>query len=121
MQPLGCIEVRMDTIKGGILDRTCLSCGNLAESNARFCNNCGASLGPEAGAASSTASTQISPQDAQEIVAEVQALYASIPVLVRPMVPPLPQILRQIPACARKYTLQQLIELLEEAHAQGLI
>ena len=59
--------------------------------------------------------------DRSEIVRGVQQLYARIPLIVRPMIPPLPHILRQIPQCAMKYTLGELVELLEEAHAKGLM
>jgi len=102
------------------LTKRCSSCGNLAADDARFCNVCGTGLGLEH-RTESTSTAEIAPEDAQEIVEEVRRVYSSIPLLARPMVPPMPEILKRIPACARKYTLQQIIDLLEEAHAQGLI
>jgi hypothetical protein len=89
--------------------------------DAKYCSACGSNLSKAIGAVWQGDATGISPSDAQEIVEEVQRLYASVPFIARPMVPPMPQILQRIPACARKYTLQQIIDLLEEAHAQGLI
>ena len=59
-------------------------------------------------------------KDISEILEGVRQLYARVPLLIRPMIPPLPNILRQIPQCAMKYTLGELVELLEEAHAKGL-
>jgi len=91
------------------------------EDDAKFCNICGASLAEEGSHKQRSNVTGISPEDAQEIIAQVQRLYASIPLIARPMVPSMPQILRGIPVCARKYTLQQIIDLLEEAHVQGLL
>jgi len=102
------------------MTRRCPSCGNSAADDARFCNICGAGL--ELGLKTEpTGAGQIAPEDAQEIVEEVRRVYSSIPLIARPMVPPMPQILKRIPVCARKYTLQQIIDLLEEAHAQGLL
>ena len=60
-------------------------------------------------------------KDISEILAGVRQLYEKAPLLIRPMIPPLPNILRQIPPCAMKYTLGELVELLENAHAQGLL
>jgi len=102
------------------LTKPCPSCGNLALDDARFCNVCGTGLGLEQ-RTEPTGTAGIMPGDAQEIVEEVRRVYSSIPLLARPMVPPMPEILKRIPACARKYTLQQIIDLLEEAHAQGLL
>jgi len=106
---------------GGTLERKCVSCGSLSKSEARFCNVCGMSLASEGTPESSKNQVEISPEDTQEIIEEVRQLYSSIPILMRPLVPPIPQILERIPASARKYTLQQLIDLLEEAHTQGLL
>jgi len=109
------------------LTKRCPSCGNLATDDARFCNICGTGLELEHRTdelehrTEPTGTAEITPEDAQEIVEEVRRVYSSIPLLARPMVPPMPEILKRIPACARKYTLQQIIDLLEEAHAQGLL
>jgi hypothetical protein len=89
--------------------------------DAKYCSVCGSNLSESIGAVQQRDAAGISPSDAQEIVQEVQRLYASIPIIARPMIPPMPQILQRIPACARKYTLQQIVDLLEDAHAQGLI
>jgi mevalonate kinase len=58
-------------------------------------------------------------KDAEEIVAGVQAMYEKIPAFIRPMLPALPDILRRIPASAGKYTLNELIELLDSAYETG--
>ncbi len=58
-------------------------------------------------------------KDADEIVAGVQAMYEKIPAFIRPMLPALPDILRRIPASAGKYTLNELIELLDSAYETG--
>jgi hypothetical protein len=49
----------------------------------------------------------------------VQAMYEKIPAFVRPMLPALPDILRRIPASAGKYTLNEIIQLLDEAYETG--
>jgi len=63
--------------------------------------------------------TSIQGKDADEIVAGVQAMYEKIPAFIRPMLPALPDILRRIPASAGKYTLNELIELLDSAYETG--
>lgn len=67
------------------------------------------------------AGTSISPEDAEEIISEVSSAYARIPMMFRPFIPSLPGLLGRIPMCARKYTLGDLIRLLEWAHEQGRI
>lgn len=61
----------------------------------------------------------INEKDANEIIAGVQAMYDRIPTFVRPMLPALPDILRRIPASAGKYTLNEIIELLDRAYETG--
>ncbi len=61
----------------------------------------------------------IGEKDADEIVAGVQAMYDKIPAFVRPMLPALPDILRRIPASAGKYTLNEIIQLLDWAYETG--
>jgi hypothetical protein len=63
--------------------------------------------------------TSIQGKDAEEIVTGVQALYEKIPAFIRPMLPALPDILRRIPASAGKYTLNEIIELLDSAYETG--
>ncbi len=63
--------------------------------------------------------TSIDGKDATEIIAGVQAMYDKIPAFVRPMLPALPDILRRIPASAGKYTLNEIIQLLDEAYETG--
>ena len=58
-------------------------------------------------------------KDADEIVAGVQAMYDKIPAFFRPMLPALPDILRRIPPSAGKYTLNEIIELLDAAYETG--
>lgn len=61
----------------------------------------------------------ISGKDADEIIAGVQAMYDKIPTFVRSMLPSLPDILRRIPPSAGKYTLDEIIELLDQAYETG--
>ncbi len=61
----------------------------------------------------------IGEKDADEIIAGVQAMYDKIPGFVRPMLPALPDILRRIPASAGKYTLNEIIQLLDSAYETG--
>ena len=63
--------------------------------------------------------TSIQGKDAEEIVTGVQAMYEKIPAFIRPMLPALPDILRRIPASAGKYTLNEIIELLDSAYETG--
>ena len=63
--------------------------------------------------------TSIQGKDAEEIVAGVQAMYEKLPAFIRPMLPALPDILRRIPASAGKYTLNEIIELLDSAYETG--
>lgn len=67
------------------------------------------------------AGTSISPEDAEEIINEVSRAYAKVPIAFRFLVPSLPELLRKIPARAKKYTLGDLIRLLESAHEEGRI
>ncbi len=63
--------------------------------------------------------TSIQGKDADEIVAGVQSMYEKIPAFIRPMLPALPDILRRIPSSAGKYTLNEIIELLDSAYETG--
>jgi hypothetical protein len=63
--------------------------------------------------------TGIEGKDATEIIAGVKAMYEKIPAFVRPMLPALPDILRRIPSSAGKYTLNEIIQLLDEAYETG--
>ena len=63
--------------------------------------------------------TSINEKDADEIITGVQAMYDRIPSFVRPMLPPLPDILRRIPSNAGKYTLNEIIQLLDAAYETG--
>jgi len=67
------------------------------------------------------AGTSITPEDAEEIISEVSLGYAKVPIVFRSFVPSLPELLSKIPACARKYTLGDLIKLLESACEEGRI
>ena len=64
-------------------------------------------------------SGNINEKDADEIIAGVQAMYDKIPSFVRSMLPALPDILRRIPSSAGKYTLDEIIQLLDSAYATG--
>ena len=61
----------------------------------------------------------INEKDADEIIAGVQAMWDKIPSFVRPMLPALPDILRRIPSSAGKYTLNEIIQLLDSAYESG--
>ena len=63
--------------------------------------------------------SSVNQKDADEIIAGVQAMYDKIPAFVRPMLPPLPDILRRIPSNAGKYTLDEIIQLLDSAYQTG--
>jgi hypothetical protein len=63
--------------------------------------------------------SSIDEKDAEEIIAGVQAMYDKIPSFVRSMLPALPDILRRIPSSAGKYSLNEIIELLDWAYETG--
>jgi hypothetical protein len=63
--------------------------------------------------------TSISERDAKEIIDGVQVLYEKIPSFFRPMVPSLPDVLKRIPPSAGKYTLGEIIQLLDWAYENG--
>lgn len=63
--------------------------------------------------------TKIEEKDAKEIITGVQAMYEKIPGFIRPMLPSLPDILRRIPPSAGKYTLDEIIQLLDWAYENG--
>lgn len=63
--------------------------------------------------------TNITEKDAEEIIDGVQAMYEKIPPLFRPMLPSLPDVLRRIPPSAGKYTLDEIIVLLDWAYQNG--
>lgn len=59
--------------------------------------------------------------DAREIIRQVRDLYRNLNPFVRSLVPSPSQILRKIPQVARKYTVDDLIRLLERASDEGLL
>ena len=63
----------------------------------------------------------ISSEDQREIIDEINKTYNSLNPLIRGFMPPVPSLLKQIPAAARKYTLAELIEFLEKAHEEKKI
>ncbi len=63
----------------------------------------------------------ISLEDQREIIDEINKAYDSVSPLIRGFIPPLPTLLRKIPACANKYTLGEVIDFLTEAHNSGKI
>ena len=65
--------------------------------------------------------TSINEKDAEEIIVGVQEMYDRIPALFRSMLPNLPDVLRRIPTSAQKYTLREIIELLDFAYENGLL
>jgi hypothetical protein len=65
--------------------------------------------------------TSISEKDAKEIIDGVQAMYDKVPSLFRSMLPSLPDVLKRIPPSAGKYTLGEIIHLLDWAYENGLL
>ncbi len=63
--------------------------------------------------------TSIEEKDAKEIISGVQAMYDKIPGFIRPMLPSLPEILKRIPSSAGKYSLNEIIQLLDWAYDSG--
>ena len=63
--------------------------------------------------------TSITEKDAKEIIDGVQAMYEKIPPLFRSMLPSMPDVLRRIPPSAGKYTLNEIIQLLDWAYQNG--
>jgi len=63
--------------------------------------------------------TSINEKDAREIIDGIQTMYDKIPGFIRPMLPNLPDILRRIPPNAGKYTLSEIIQLLDWAYETG--
>ncbi len=63
--------------------------------------------------------TSIEEKDAKEIIAGIQAMYDKIPGFIRPMLPSLPDILKRIPSSAGKYSLNEIIQLLDWAYDSG--
>jgi len=63
--------------------------------------------------------TSIEEKDAKEIISGIQAMYDKVPGFIRPMLPSLPEILRRIPSSAGKYTLNEIIQLLDWAYESG--
>jgi hypothetical protein len=63
--------------------------------------------------------TSIEEKDAKEIISGVQAMYDKIPGFIRPMLPSLPDILKRIPPSAGKYSLNEIIQLLDWAYDSG--
>jgi hypothetical protein len=63
--------------------------------------------------------TSISEKDAKEIIDGVQAMYDRVPALFRTMLPSLPDVLKRIPPSAGKYTLDEIIALLDWAYQSG--
>jgi hypothetical protein len=61
----------------------------------------------------------IDEKDANEIIAGVQAMWDKIPSIIRPMIPAIPDVLRRIPPSAGKYTLNEIIQLLDWAYENG--
>lgn len=65
--------------------------------------------------------TNINEKDAREIIDGVQAMYDKVPSFFRPMLPSLPDVLKRIPESAGKYTLGEIIQLLDWAYENGLL
>src|SRR5947208_15115225 len=65
--------------------------------------------------------TSIEEKDAKEIISGVQAMYDKIPGFIRPMLPSLPDILKRIPSSAGKYSLNEIIQLLDWASDNGQV
>ena len=60
-------------------------------------------------------------EDAREIIRQVRDLYRNMNPFVKSFVPSASDVLRKIPPVARKYTVDDLIRLLEWAAKEGLL
>lgn len=65
--------------------------------------------------------TSITERDAKEIIDGVQLMYDKVPSFLRPMLPSLPDVLRRIPNSAGKYSLGEIIQLLDWAYENGFL
>ena len=65
--------------------------------------------------------TNITQEDAEIIIKEIRRAYAKIPPLIRHFMPPIRDLLQRIPNCARKYTLDEIIQLIDWMHTENLI
>ncbi len=65
--------------------------------------------------------TSINEKDTKDIIDGVQAMYDKVPTFFRPMLPSLPDVLKRIPSSAGKYTLGEIIQLLDWAYENGLL
>lgn len=67
----------------------------------------------------------VSDVDAEVIIKAVNGAYGKIPLLLLPLiklyVPTTTSILNKLPECVKKYTLQELIDLLRSAQENGRI
>lgn len=63
--------------------------------------------------------SSIDEKDAKEIIAGVQTMWDKIPSFIRPMIPAIPDVLKRIPPSAGKYTLNEIIQLLDWAYETG--
>jgi len=67
------------------------------------------------------AGTNIPKEEGLQIIRQVRDLYKNLNPFIKPFVPPLPDILKKIPPVARKYTVDDLVQLLEWAAEEGLL
>lgn len=67
------------------------------------------------------ANTNISKEDAETILIALAKVYGNIPSEIKQFIPPFEKILENIPDEARKYTVEDIIKLLQWAKDNGII
>jgi len=65
--------------------------------------------------------TSITEEDAQRIIQDIKTAYSGIPYIVKQFMPTIPELINRIPLYVRKYTLEDVIQLLRWAYDQGHI
>lgn len=65
--------------------------------------------------------TEITNEDAEEILASIAKAYSAIPEIARPYIPSLDKILRSLPDSVRKYSVMDIIKLLDWAVKNEII
>lgn len=63
----------------------------------------------------------VSPNDAKIIIQFINNKYNTLNPVAKLIVPPISAILNDLPDCAKKYTLQDLIDLIQQEHQNGNI
>ncbi len=67
------------------------------------------------------AGTNINNKDAEEILTSLVNAYSVIPSVIKPYIPPLEKILEVLPNSVRKYSVEDIIKLLEWAAKNEIV